>query len=389
VSTTPLITLDCNEKMVASFAEQFAQIQSRSLAERAAARKKEIADSGLSDLSKLKTAEGHFINLAIHADSFLDDAAVQEDVGPNEPIVWKSRYAPTVGVVAASMYGNAPATLYATQDNYATLSPFAFEVEEVKVPKLALTQDVTRLGQREAGLARQAEAIKLKFQQFIINIMLNQAIGTDLATSITNYVTAGNPYQGRTVYMLDPGVQSTSVEASNIVNVSAEGGITPAVLEAIQAQAFLQQKMVRTLHIPVAGQPWRKLLRAATVVANSAVFGSGVLPNAGLKAIPEKKWAELFDSNLNQGKSMAINWFGETWKIKANNLMPAGYGIVTTNEPAVALYHILEKNVSTDVVDQRDSYFVGHYEKREIALAQPDPWLRNFMVVNFGATSNL
>lgn len=387
--STPIVTLDSNYKKVAECAEQMAHIQSRTLSERAAARKKEIAESGLGDMSKLKQAEGHFIDLAVHADSFLDDAAAQEDVGPQEPIYWKSRYAPVVGVMTTSVYGNAPQTIYATQDNFATLTPFAFEVEEVKVPKLALTQDVNRLGQREAGLARQAEVLKLAYQKFIVNSMLAQPLGTDLATSITNYVGAGNPYNGRSVYTLDPTVQATSIETTNIINMSTEGGLTPFVLEAIQAQAFLQQKSVRTLHIPVAGQPWRKLLRAATVVANSAVFGAGVLPNAGLKAIPEAKWADLFDSNLNAGKSMVINWFGETWKIKANNIMPAGYCIVTTDQPAVALYHLLDKSVSTDIVDQRDSYFVGHYEKREIALAQPDPWLRNFMVVNFGATNNL
>ena len=383
---TPIVTLDANRAKVEQYAKEWAELQAKPLSVRADARKKEIADSGDADFSRLKQAEGRFIELAIHQDAFLDDAAVVTDLDAGTPAYWKSRYEPVVGVMTASVYGNAPATLYATQDNYATLTPFAFEAEEVKVPKLALTQDVDRLGQREAGLKRQAEALRLSMQQFTINIMLGAALGTSIVNSVENYA---SPYSGRTVYVVDPNVQSGTYETTNIVNVSSEGGLTPAVLEAIQVQAFLQQRSVRTIHLPVAGLPWRKLLRAATIVANASAFSAGTLPNKDLLAIPQEKWANLFEQNMNAGKSFTMDWFGETWKFKANNLLPQGYAIVTTDQPAVEIFNILEKSVSTDVDDPRDSYFVGHYEKREIAIAQPDPWLRNFMVVNFGNTSNL
>lgn len=367
--------------------KEFAEIMARPKSERAAARAKELA-SGTGDLTKLKQAESHFLELAIHQDLFLDDVAVQEDVGPGEPIFWKSRYPNPVGVMTGSVYGNAPATLYATTDYYATLTPFEFEAEEVKVPKLALTQDLNRLGVREAGLMRQQEAVKLAYQKFALNFMMSQPLGLDIPTTITNYFSS-TPYTGRNVYVIDPGVQATTVETTNILDQSAEAGIDLAVLEAIQAQAMIMGKTVRTIHIPVAGQPWRKLLRHATVVANASVFGAGVLPNAGLKAVPESKWASILDTNLNQGKEIRFNALGQEWHLKANNVFPQGYGVVTTTEPAVVQYNILDKSVETDVVDQRDSYFVGHYVKKVIAFAQPDPWVRNFMLVKFGNTNGL
>ena len=379
-------TLDCNQTKVAQFAAELAKIKNRDYAASALARK-EIA-SGLGDFNQLSVAEAHFIDLAVHQDAFLDDAAVQQDVGPGVPIYWTSEYAPTVGASMASVYGSAPATIYQTTNNYATLTSFPFEAEEVKVPKFSLTQDIAKLHLREKGLERQAEALKLLYMRFIINTMLGQPLGLDIPTSVTNYW-GGTPYSGKNVYVLDPGVQSTSVETTNVIDASAELGITMSFLEQVQAQAMLMGRKVRTIHIPVAGQPWRKLLRSATIVANQSVFGAGVLPNAGLKALPEENWKQLFDMNLNAGKSFTLPLFGELWKFKANNVLPQGYCIITTDQPAVALYNILEQSVSTDIVDPRDSYFEGHYEKRQIALVQPDPWLRNFMVAKFGNTTNL
>jgi hypothetical protein len=384
-----IICLPANQAKAEAASKEWDAINARTLAERAASRKKEIADSGDSDFTRIKAAEGRFIQLAIHQDYFLDDAAIQTDLFVNDAPYWKSRYENPVGVVTASVYGNAPRMLYTVADNYAALTPFTYEAEEVVVPRLSLTQDIDALGLREAGLRRQAEFMQLAHQKFVLNIAMNQPLGTDIATTITNY-TGTSPYTGRTVYVADTGVRSCTYETTNILDMSAEGGLTPAVLEALQTQAFLQGgRTIRTLHVPVEGLCWRKFLRSATVVANSAVFGAGVLPNAGLKAIPEAKWADVFDSNLLAGKSFNINYFGQTWKIKANNLLPQGYCLATTDQPMVEVFNIMSKSVSTDLDDPRDSYFTGHYEKREIAIAQPDPWLRNFIAFKIGATSNL
>lgn len=386
------LTLPANQAKVDAKREKLAKIDGTPISERAAARGKYMSETaaaeGDSNFARLSAAENQFIDLAIHKDTFLDDVAIMTDVDAEVPLYWKSRYEPVVGMTAGSVFGPGMAHIYQTQDNYATLTPFVVDVEEVRVPALALTQDVNKLGQREAGLRRQAEALRLAMEQYLMNVLLGQSLGTDLATSVTNYVSGGAPYTGKTVYIADPGVQSGTYETSNIIDIHLEAGLTPAVFEAIRDQEILSKRLVRTIHLPVVGLPWRKLFRYATIVANSVTGAAGEQSNKNLEAIPATKWQEIWDSAMGMGESFTVSLFGRTYKFKTNNALPQGYAICTTDLPGAEVFNIMSESQSLDYApDPRDNKWVSHYEKRQLAIAQPDPWLRNFFVLYFGNTS--
>lgn len=380
-----MICLDEMRPQVAKWNAELAAIEARSLQEKADSRK-ELADSG--DFSTIPVVEGRFIDLAIHKESFLDDSAITTGLDVDTPAVWKTRYAPTVGVVTGSVYGSGTSTMYVTQDGYATLTPFVVDVEEVLVPKLAYTQDPEKLGQRQAALLRQAEAMKLSMETYLVNFLCQQPLGTDLAASVSAQLTNANPYGGKTVYVVDPGVQSGTYETSNNIDVHQEGGITVAVIEAIINQSLLSRRMPRTVHIPVAGMPWRTLMRTATLIGGTPpVQGSNPnTANPDLKSIPPSKWEEIWNANYYNG--FALNFFGHTIKFKANNALPAGAAIVTTDQPGAQIFNIKSGTLSGDRPhDPKDFWNDSHFEQRQMAIAVPEPWFRNTWFVNFGATA--
>ena len=385
------ITLDANLPRVLKEREEYAAFMSKPLEERAESRKELAANNpGLGadtgHFSRISLAEGKFIDLAIHKDTFLDDAALRSDVDASTPIAWKSRYAPTMGVTTGSVYGHAPQHLYQTQDNAAFLTPFVVDVEETKVPTMALTQDPEKLGQRQAQLERQAEALRLKMEQFLVNVMTGQPLGTDLAKSVYNYITTiSNPYAGKTVYVVDPGVETGTYETSNIISNTAEGGLTPAVFDSIITQEMLSGRQVRTIHVPKRGLPWKQLIKFATVVANASVFSAGNPSNAALQSVPASDWEKIWKTDLAKALDggLIIEVFGRTFKIKANNALPKGCAILTTDEPAAEVFNVTDRSFSYDVNDPREPFFVSHGEKRMLAMAQPDPWVRNWFALAF------
>lgn len=383
------LTLPENEARVAAARAKWAQITSRSYDERAQERSKVLKETAAEDgMSIVSFAEAQFIDLAIHKDTFLDDASVSRDVTSKDALYWKSRYEPITGIYMGSVYGGPPATLYATQDYYATLQPFVIDTESVKVPNMSLTTDPAQLGLREAGLRRQAEALRLAEEQYLVNTMLGQPIGTDLATSVSNYVSTGNPYNGKTVYVADPGVQSGTYETTNIISMASAAGFTPALHEAIVSQMILMKREPRTFHFATAGQPWRKLFRYGGVQlsVSSPLTGPG---NTGLNQITPAMYEQVLSQKF-ASEGFVLSWWGMPIKFKGNNALPQGYGIITTDQPAAETINVSNLSVSVDFVkDPKNPYFSDHYEKRVKAIAVPDPWLRHFVVVNYGSTSGL
>jgi hypothetical protein len=52
--------------------------------------------------------------------------------------------------------------------------------------------------------------------------------------------------------------------------------------------------------------------------------------------------------------------------------------------------NVTDLSVTVDFMkDPKQPYFSRHYEKRVWGVWQPDPWIRNFLVIYFGATSGL
>jgi hypothetical protein len=384
---TEFITLDANQERALADRKLFAEMSAKSPLERANSRKEIAAGDG--DFTRVSLSEGQFIDLAIHKDTFLDDAALRSDVSAETPIAWKTRYQPVVGVTTGSIYGGGIRTLYQTQDNAEFLTPFVVDVENVMVPTMALTQNVAKLGQRDAALARQAEALRLKMETFLVNFMTGQPIGTDLATSITNYCNVVNPYGNKTVYVVDPGVQSGTYETSNIVDASAQAGITPTTFELLLAQEELSGRRVRTIHIPKAGLPWRRFMRYATIVANASSFGAGAASNPNLAGVPMDQFSKNFNMDLSKvlEGGLIIEMWGRQYKIKANNALPQGYCICTTDQPAAEIFNVTDRSISYDLENKAEPYFQEHGEKRMMAVAVPDPWQRNWFALKIGNTN--
>jgi hypothetical protein len=233
-----------------------------------------------------------------------------------------------------------------------------------------------------AALDRQAEALRLKLETFVVNIAMGQPLGTDLASTVSTYYSQAESYTGKTVYVADPGVQSGTYETTNLINASSEGGLTPAVAEAITVQDQLTGRIARTIHFAKQGLPARKLYRYATVVADQ---GSGET-NPDLRGIPASAWEDVWNSNFTRG--VVLNWFGATLKFKSNNALPQGYGLVTTDQPACEVFNILSMSTQGEFQsDPRDQFFSTHWVKRQMAICTPDPWLRNFYVIAYGNTS--
>lgn len=388
------ITLDANRAKVAAYHAARAARDAMSLEDRAAKRKEIAASDG--DFTRLMQMDRQAIDLAIHLDSFLDDASIMSDATSGEAIYWRSTYDPVVGVYMGSVYGGPASTLYQRQDFFQVLQPFTVDTEAVQVPNIGLTLDPSKLRLRDSALKRQAEALKLKGEQFLMATILGANLGTDIATALVAYVTAAAAYTGKTVYIVDPLVQTGTFETSNILSLPSEGGLTPFLAESLTALLELMGREARTVHIPVAGQPWRKLLRNATLsaitnqynVPGTALQANPISPNAGLRAIAPAQLEQVMNTRLQHGVN--LNWFGMNLKFKSNNVLPQGYGFVTTDQPCAEIFNITDASVSVDyIADQQNPYFSNHYEKRSWVIGAPDPWRRNFVAIQFGATAGL
>jgi hypothetical protein len=379
------ITLDANQARAEQDRSELGSLLGKQPVERADNRK-EIA-SGDGDFTRVSLSEGKFIDLAIHRDTFLDDCAIRTDVTAEEPLAWKSKYDPTIGVTTGSTLGGGLSTSYAVQDQHAFLNPFVVDAISPKVPNMLLTQNVQQLGIRDRALLRQAEALRIKEETFLANIMMDAPLGTDLATTVTNYWNNKNAYDGKTIYVTDPGVQNGTVETSNVLDLSAEAGLTPAVFEQLMIQEQKTGLTIRTIHIPKAGFAFRKLLRACTIVTTTALT-AGHSGNANLEGLPAEEFLKMWRTNMNDAldQGLIIEIFGRRYKIKANNALPEGYCIVTTNEPAAEIFNITDRSVSVDINDPKEPYWSEHYEKRMIAIGAPHPWRRNFFLAYIGAT---
>lgn len=379
------ITLDANLARAEQDRADLSSLIGKSDVERANARK-ELA-SGDADFTRVSLSEGNFIDLAIHRDTFLDDAALRTDVLAEEPLAWKSKYDPLVGVTTGSTLGGGLQTSYAIQDQYAFLNPFVIESMGPKVPTMLLTQNVDQLKIRDRALLRQAENLKIQEENYLANIMMDAPLGTSLATTVQNYWANNNAYAGKTVYVLDPGVDNTTVETSNVIDASAEEGLTPAVFEQLMIQEMKTGLTARTIHIPKAGFPFRKLLRAATIVSTTSL-AAGHSANPTLEGIPAEEFLKMWRLNMNEAldQGLIIELFGRRYKIKANNALPQGFCIVTTNQPAAEIFNITNRSVSVDLNDPKEPYWSSHYEKRMMAIGAPHPWRRNFFLLNIGNT---
>jgi hypothetical protein len=386
-----IITLPANQKRIE--AVHAAYEARKTDAERLAFRR-EIADSD-NDWTRVSLSDGKFIDLTVHLDSFLDDAAIWSDTTADVPLAWKSRHAPMTGVTTGSTLGGGTRTIYTVQDNSAFLTPMVVDVPGEIVPRRDLTVTPDKMGIRDAALARQAEALELKIMTFQLNVMTGSRMGAAIADSVTNYANLasvnGGPYGvlQSNPYVIDPGVQSGTYETSNIVDGSALQGLTSQTFELLGVQEYLSGRNVQTIHLPKQGMAWRKLLREALIVATSSPAGATTV-NPGLKGIPyqefEKRWNMSLNDALAGGQGLIIELFGRKYKIKVNNALPQGYAICTTDRPALEVFNVTDRSISRDK-EANDYWSETHEESRMMAFGAPDPWRRNWFLLLLGNLS--
>jgi hypothetical protein len=204
--------------------------------------------------------------------------------------------------------------------------------------------------------------------------MTNTPLGTDVATALTDYA-ATSPFNGRNPYVLDNYVQAGSIPTTNVIDTHTEGGLTKYVFMKQRTWATQMMREIKTMFIPIAGAPWEATWQQASIVAYN---NSPVLQDPA-KAVPPSKW-EDFSNMAFPLNGAYMDWFGSRVFMKPLNVLPTGYTIASTNLPAVILWNQLSESVSEEETIKGNRAFVKRYEGRSIALAQPDPLLRNFLV---------
>jgi hypothetical protein len=323
-------------------------------------------------------AEATYIDLNIRAYSGLGDHfASFVDLGIGEVAIYKYRQDYPVRINMGHLAGGPPMVKFQTVQSGVQVTPFQYFSEETLVPSLVNTSfNIGKFGEKEKALARIANDMAIARQQYIINTLLNQPLSNTIAASLAAYYVS-TPYVGRTPYLLDNYVDPGSVEASNILNVTIEGGLTRNVFRAIRSLSILQGRVPKSMFIPITGKPWEAYWNQASIV--SAVTGAA--GNADTRAaIPPSKWAEAADMGFTEN-GQTMSWFGMSLWVQPINLFPSGYFMVSSDQPAVMGWNQLEMTISEeDQLTGSQRQLARRYEARSMALAQADPQLRNFMV---------
>lgn len=323
-------------------------------------------------------AEATYIDLNVRAFSGLGEhfcSFIPLQIG--EVPIYKYRQDYPVRVNMGHLAGGPPMVKFQTVQSGVQVTPFQYFSEEILVPNLVnVSFNIGKFHEKEQALKRIANDMAIAKQQYIINTMLNQPLLNPIATSLAAYYVS-TPYSGRTPYLLDNFVDPGSVESTNILNVTVEGGLTRNVFKGVRSLSILQGRQAKSMFIPVTGKPWEAYWNQASIV--SAVTGAA--GNSDTRAaIPPAKWAEAADMGFTEN-GQQMNWFGMSLWVQPINLFPAGYFMVATDQPAVMGWDQMDMSISDeDPLGGKDRQLAKRYEARSIALAQSDPQLRNFQV---------
>lgn len=374
---------DGNRERIESTRSKLAEVMLRPRHERLAARKKVYEEqAGRAGVVTINQADATFIDLNIHAfdtmgQAFAEFATLQF----GQAAVYKTREEYAIDVNMGHIAGGPPSVLFHTSQDGVQVQPFAYFSGEFLVPNLVNQQfNLSVFKERDIALARAARDMRLARQKYILNTMLNQPMNQDIATSVTTYFGLAAPWNNRTVYVLDPSVQSGSVVTTNNIDDSTEGGLTKNVFKSIRTycnKAPITDEGAtspRSLFVPIAGAPWEAYWNQASIVGYST--GN---QDPG-KAIPANKWDEAVGMSFETNGAY-MNWFGTTIFVQPTNILPAGYCLLATNKPAVLGWDQYSASVSREQEQFKDAMFNRRYEARSMALAQPGPLSANFAVL--------
>jgi len=372
--------LSANKEEVLAARTKLDKYNAASLADRAKSAEKLAGDehAGYQGAVTIAQAEATYIDLNVRAFSSLGDhfaEFVPLQIG--EVPIYKYRQDYEVRVNIGHLAGGPPMTKFQTVQSGVQVTPFQYFSEEILVPNLVNSSfNIGKFHEKEKALARIANDMAVAKQQYIINTLLNQPLSNTVAQSLAAYYVS-TPYVGRTPYLLDNFVDPGSVETTNILNVTVEGGLTRNVFRSVRSLAILQNRMAKSMFIPITGKPWEAYWnQAAIVTAVSTAAGNQISTNA----IPPSKWEAAAELGFTENGQF-MDWFGMHLWVQPINLFPQGYFMVSTDQPAVMGWDQLEMSISDeDPLGGKDRQLAKRYEARSIALAQADTQLRNFQV---------
>lgn len=373
-----------SENRVQAFAAQkLAEIKSRPYEERIAARRAAADEEYASEAGviTLEQADATFIDLNIHADDTVGESfALVEKLEFGEIPVWKLRTEFPVRVQVGHLAGTPPGSFFQTNQSGTQVTPFQYTSDEFLVPNLVTANyKLEAFQEKEIALERVARDMRLARQKIIVNTVLGQAVLNPIATSLASYV-GGTPFSGKSVYVLDAGVDAGSVPTTNIISLTSEGGLTREVFKKQQTYANLASRDLGRMFIPLSGAPWEAYWDQASIVALADSEGN---QNPG-KAITPQKWEEV-SNTVFQRKGLYLNWFGVQLWVQPTNILPEGYFITSTNRPACLVWDQYTASQSNEETIFGNRAFNRRFEARSIATAQPDPYLLNFIVGQFNS----
>jgi hypothetical protein len=337
----------------------------------------------------LTQADATFLDLNVHAFDTMGNAFAEfTTLQIGESALYKEREEYPIGVNIGHLGAGPPAQMFQTAQNGVQVQTFQYFSKKFLVPNLVNAQyNLSKFKEKDQALERVARDMRLARQQYVINTMLNQPLSTPLATSIANYYALSpGPFNNRTPFVLDAGVQAGAYVTTNVLNAAAEGGLTKNVFQEIVNYCRLCPEsnggatVPRSFFFAKAGSPWIAYWNQASIVGYSAV-GSSNLDTT--KAIPANKWDEAIGMSFESGGAY-MNWFGTNLFCQPVNNLPQGYGLVATNKPAVLGWDQLENSVSNEGPSGlEDINMNNRYEARSIGLAQPDTLLPNSAVIKY------
>lgn len=328
----------------------------------------------------INQAEVTFIELNMWAyDNFGESFIESTDLQFGQQAVYKTRLRRPVRVNLGNLAGTPPGFNFATVQNHVDVPTFEYFSEEIMVPNLVNTAyNLEAFKEKEQALLQLAHNMRLFRQKLIINMMLGAALTTPIATSIPAYA-ASSPFNGRLPYVLDAEIASGSVPTTNVLSNTSEGGLTKGVFKSQRTWANQMDRELVTMYVPVSGAPWEATWDQASIVGYSAGGNSNLDTS---KAVTPAKWAEAEALSFKKNGAQ-MNWFGSSIFVQPVNILPAGYALIGTTEPAVLGWNKLTDAVSDEERIAGTRNMNRRYEKRSIGLAQPDPFLTHFLVQRF------
>lgn len=336
------------------------------------------AGAGFASLNQI---EGDYEVLNIFRDSIALDFAEVRPLPVGTLPIYRTKQLYPVNVFMASLTGGASTHYFITKQSGAQVYPFTFGTEKVMMPNLNNLYDMEKLDLRKDAKMQLDRYMEINYNNIAINTVLGAAALADPAVSIVNYCNAGGSFAGKTVYALDPGVQTASVPTVNFYDLTTEGGLTKKVFQTLNTHSIQIGRNFNRMYIPQAAASgkspvWESLQNLATPVA----LVTGTVGSADpAKAVPAEMWAE-FQKDDFRGE-VIIDWFGQRIAVRKQNWLPAGYCLVFGDRPACVLWDRLNlTGVPTEgmLTTPVDGFYDEVSKFKNIAALRTDYMLRNF-----------